>query len=310
MVYSPVYFSEEQIYRFKKNGFLVVENFIDSELAAVLRDRVEPLFHGNFETGIIPDEWQWRPGLSRSNASRIIVNAWKSDLTIASVALSAEIGRLCATLAGWQGARIGHDSVWMKVPGSGKIALHQDARYLDYINPRQMITCWIALDDTRVENGTIEYVLGSHRWPLAKLEPTEDYHWSSRWSDNADAPVIQDYHYEMKRVATVIGVAQPEIVKIEIPAGSCIFHHGDIWHGSGENITPNEIRRALTIFTLSSDACFHEKGGRQLMGRYKRFGDKSMDESFFPILWTENNYRSSFLVDYCQDALGYKLEKI
>jgi ectoine hydroxylase-related dioxygenase (phytanoyl-CoA dioxygenase family) len=302
MTYSLVQLNEEQIHRFKEDGFLVIENFIDKELVVSLREKVEPLFYGDFETGVIPDDWQWRPGLSRPNAPRIIVNAWKSDLTIASVSLSAEVGRLCATLGGWLGTRIGHDSVWMKIPGADKIALHQDSRYIDFIQPRQMITCWIALDDTNAANGTIEYVRGSHKWPLAKVDSNEDYRWSSRWSDSLDAPVIQDYQYEMKRVAAAVGVSDFEIVKVEVPAGSCVFHHGDTWHGSGSNETQHQIRRSLAIFTLSSNAQFCGKG-RLIMGRYKRIDDTTMDESFFPILWSKDGYRSPFLSTYCTDAL-------
>ena len=45
--------------------------------------------------------------------------------------------------------------------------MHQDGSYADYLVPAEMITCWVALDDTRAQGGTIEYVRGSHRWPKA-----------------------------------------------------------------------------------------------------------------------------------------------
>jgi hypothetical protein len=32
-----------------------------------------------------------------------------------------------------------------------------------------------------------------------------------------------------------------------------------------------------------------------MYSRYKRRGDDVMDESFFPILWTEDGYRTPFL---------------
>ena len=40
---------------FKKNGFVILDEFIDLEYLDKLRDRFEPLFKGEFETGIKPD---------------------------------------------------------------------------------------------------------------------------------------------------------------------------------------------------------------------------------------------------------------
>ena len=54
------------------------------------------------------------------------------------------------------------------------------------------------------------------------------------------------------------------------------------------------------ILTL---ACPYVPGG-YIAGRYKRYGDDTMDESFFPIVWQADGYRSCFLRDYCEDALA------
>jgi len=156
MAYSPFRLTDADIQQFRADGFLILEQFIDLELVQQLRDRVEPLFRGEFETTVYPDEWHWRPGLSLPDLTREICNAWKSDRTLASVALSVEVGRISAQLAGWPGARIGQDSLWYKPPGGGKeIALHQDGAYINYLTPAEMITCWIALDDVSLETGTL-----------------------------------------------------------------------------------------------------------------------------------------------------------
>lgn len=289
MVRQPIQLSDEQIQQFQTNGFLVIENLIDADTVQRVSDRIEPLFHGKFETGIYPDEWHWRAGLSLPDVTREICNAWKSDLAIASVVLSAEVGRLTATLAGWTGARIGQDSVWMKPPGAREVSLHQDATYISYIDPPEMMTCWIALDNTTADIGTIEYVPGSHRWPL--VTQIGEFH----------AP--EDYRAAMRRAAAEAGVANPEVVPIEMAAGSCVIHHGNVWHGSDRNRRSDRPRRSLAVHTLSSDAQFQPTGAGYIYGRYKRVGDTTMDENFFPILWTQGGYRSPHLADYCPDAL-------
>ncbi len=282
--------TEQHIAQFNEDGFLVIDDLIDRALVEQLAERIEPIFAGDFETGIYPDEWHWRPGMSLPDITREICNVWKSDRLFASVVLSETIGRITATLAGWPGARIGQDSLWMKPPGAKAVSLHQDATYISYITPAEMTTCWIALDNTTADIGTIEYARGSHKWPLVKT--LGDFHAPSG-----------DHRAAMKQAAAQLGVDEPEVVQIEIPAGSCVVHHGHTWHGSGKNLRSDRPRRSVAVHTLSADAQFQPTGAGYIYGRYKRVGDVTMDESFFPILWRNDNHRTPFLADYCGDAI-------
>lgn len=291
MDYTPISLSDRQIQQFQDDGFLILEKFIPTDFAARLVERMEPLFHGKFETGIYPDEWYWRSGLSLPDVTREICNAWKCDRTIASLVLSAEIGRLTATLAGWQGARIGQDSMWIKPPGAKEVAMHQDGAYIDYLNPPEMMTCWIALDDATLADGTLVYAKGSHKWSLIDAEG--EFH----------AP-IKDYRWAMLQAAEQAGVSEPEIVVVEVPAGGCAFHHGRTWHGLAKTTRTDKTFHSIGLHTLPADACFHHTNpAGYIYGRYKRVGDTTMDENFFPILWTQNGDRTSFLADYCEDGL-------
>lgn len=280
----------EQIAQYQRDGFLIIENLIEPALVERLRDRIEPLFHGQFETGIYPDEWYWRPGLSLPDVTREICNGWKCDRTLASVVLSSTVGYITATLAGWPGARIGQDSIWWKPPGGKAVALHQDGTYINYLDPAEMTTCWIALEDVMADIGTIEYAVGSHTWPF--VETNGEFHAPQR-----------HYQAAMRTAAAAAGVTDPQVVKIEMAAGSCVVHHGNTWHGSGPNLTPDRPRRSIGIHTLSSAARFNpEVPAGYIYGRYKRVDDITLDETFFPILWTRDGYRTPFLTDYCEDA--------
>ena len=53
----------------------------------------------------------------------------------------------------------------------------------------------------------------------------------------------------------------------------------------------------LGVQGLSSAARFHPTEVSAIYSRYKRHGDDTMDESFFPILWTADGYRTPFLDD-------------
>jgi phytanoyl-CoA hydroxylase len=276
--------------RFARDGFVVIEGLMPRALASRLGDRFELLFRGEFETGVWPDEWYWREGMSLPDVTRHMGNTWKCDRTVAGVVLSAAIGRLAAQIASWPGTRIGLDTLWWKPPGAKPVALHQDATYMASLDPIDTVTCWIALDDTRADAGTIEYVPGSHRWlPVNEIG---EFH----------APP-GDHRARMRAEARALGIDDPQVVQVEVPAGSCVLHHGRVWHGSGRNDNATRQRRSIGVHLLRSDTRFRADKAAYVFGRYRRIGDMTMDESFFPITWTRDGYRSPWLADYCADLL-------
>jgi len=104
----------------------------------------------------------------------------------------------------------------------------------------------------------------------------------------------------MERAAAAVGVSTPEISKVEVRAGGCVIHHGNVWHGSGRNTRADRVRRSIAVHTLRAGARFRERGAGYIYGRYKRVGETSMDESFFPVLWGRDGYRTPFLDGYCR----------
>src|SRR4051794_13232392 len=190
--------SDADIERFRRDGFLIVERFLSNDRIEALRESFPKLFAGKFDTGIYPDEWYWREGMSLPDVTRHMGNAWKSDLTVASLVLSSALAEAAALLAGWDGVRLGQDTIWWKAPNTKPIAYHQDTSFMTFLEPPLTVTCWVALDDTSPEAGTLEYVPGSHRWPLTKLP--DSFH------------AADDYRGPVK------GMAEP--VFVSVPAGS------------------------------------------------------------------------------------------
>lgn len=282
--------TDEQVTRFNDDGFLIVEKLIDDGTVERLRDRFTAVFRGEFETGVRPDEVNWQEGTGDPSLTRQICNGWKGDRTLARVVLREDLGRACATLGGWSGARIMQDNVIWKPAGTRPLAHHQDNAYLAWFTPGQILTCWIALDDTHADAGTIEFVRGSHRWRASP--PTTDFH----------GP--KDYRKAMEQAAAEEGVT-PEIVYVEVPKGGGSFHHGGMWHGSGDN-RAEVPRRSLVLHAMPAEARFVpgklDQGIGPIYGRYRRLGDDTMDENHFPILWRDDGYRSPGLETYLRDG--------
>jgi len=295
MISQPIQLTESQIAQFHQDGFVILENLLDDELVNRLVDRVEPLFSGEFETGVYPDEWHWNPYLGLPGAAGQMTSVWKSDRAIASVVLSAEIGRICAALGGWSGSRLLGDSLWRKPYGAAETTLHQDSMYSFYHTPQEIVVGWIALSHAVRGASTIEYVRGSHQWTLSQT--ISEFHASSK-----------GYRSDMEQAAIRAGIEQPEVLELELKPGSCAFHHGHMWHGSGKNLMPDRVRRSLVFATIPAESRFKPAGayvpGGYIAGRYKRYGDDAMDESFFPITWTEQGYQTPFIQEFCGDGLA------
>ena len=180
---------------------------------------------------------------------------------------------------GWDGVRLVQDNCIWKPPGTKSLGMHQDGSYLDYLVPPEMITCWIALDDTSAEAGTITYAAGSHRWPRSP-ENRGEFHAPADWL----APV--------ERARPAGGGAR--LVPLVVSAGGAAFHHFNTFHGSGPN-TGSVHRRAVISHLVPSDTRFHPEHVDPVYSRYRRVGDTTMDESFFPIVWTRDGYRTAWL---------------
>ena len=271
--------SAEQLAAFERDGFVVVEGFVDAGAVEELRARFEPIFAGRYETGIRPDEVNWVPGRDPDDRTRQICNGWKADPRIAAQVLSERTGRLAAELMGWNGARLVQDNVIWKPPGVKSLGMHQDGSYLDYLVPPEMITCWITLDDTSAEAGTITYAAGSHHWPRSP-ENRGEFHAPADWL----APVERSKP----------GGEELRLAPLVVPAGSAAFHHFNTFHGSGPN-TGAVHRRAVISHLVRSDTRFHPEHVDPVYSRYRRVDDLALDESFFPIVWTREGLRTPWL---------------
>lgn len=280
----------DQIERFTDDGFLILDRLIDVATVELLRARYERLFRGEFESGITPDEVNWQEGTGDPSLTRQICNGWKADRAIARVVLREDFGRAIAELGGWSGTRVMTDNVLWKPPGTRPLGYHQDSAYLDWFRPSDLISLWIALDDTVAAGGTVEFVRGSHRWRHG--QPEGEFH----------GP--EAYRKHMELAAAREGVT-PEIVYVEVPKGGGSFHHGWTWHGSGYN-RAERPRRSLVLHAMRAEARYNtrnlQQGIGRIYGRYKHLGDDEIDENYFPIIYRSDGYRTPGLEAFLAGA--------
>jgi phytanoyl-CoA hydroxylase len=178
--------------------------------------------------------------------------------------------------------RIAQDNAIWKPPSGKALLCHQDAAYLDHLDPPNMTTCWMALDDTAADTGTIFYVRGSHRWPHAPLGGS--FHAPDDWLAHVREALPKN--------------AELELVPIEVPAGGAAIHDGWTFHGSPANERADAERRSIISHLISTGTRWNPAHAHPIYSRCRRPGETELDEAFFPVLWRDG-YRTPWLEDYC-----------
>jgi len=274
-----------QLAAYQRDGFLILETFLEPTQVDRARERFTRVFDHEWETGLRPDEVNYQPGVTARDLTRQLCNVWKADRALAAVALSPQVGEFATRLAGLPGARLAQDNAIWKPPSGRALLCHQDAAYLDHLDPPNMTTCWMALDDTAADTGTMYYVRGSHRWPHAALGGT--FHAPEDW---------------LAHVREVMPPgAELELVPIEVPAGGAAFHDGWTFHGSPPNERADAERRSIVSHLISTDTRWDPTHRHPIYSRYRRPGERELDEAFFPVIWRDG-YRSEWLREYLSEA--------
>ena len=71
--------------------------------------------------------------MSLPDETRHMASAWKADLSIARLALSEDVGRTAAHLAGWSGTQLGQDTIRWKA-----IAHRHETSFTEFLDPSAM----------------------------------------------------------------------------------------------------------------------------------------------------------------------------
>lgn len=106
-------------------------------------------------------------------------------------------------------------------------ALHQDVAYWP-LEPPTLVTVSIALSASDSENGCIQVIPGSHRWPVGE--------WGNIARDGAAAMTDRS------------DVDVSELRDVPLPAGSAVLFHSNIVHGSGPNRSDRPRHTALYAY--------------------------------------------------------------
>jgi len=123
----------------------------------------------------------------------------------------------------------GQEPEWFNKPPSldHPTPPHQDNYYF-CLDPPNVVTLWLALDDVDEENGCLRYVAGSHEQGIRPHAQTQALGFSQGISDYGSGD------REAERVTC-------------LQTGDLVAHHGNTIHRADPNRTPDRQRRAFAI---------------------------------------------------------------
>lgn len=257
--------SGEQVEFFRENGYVAGIRVLDDAQVEALRAELEQMMNPAHAGRALFHEYHSNESTDPNRVLFHALGAWRvmpgfHDLLWNPAFLAPASQLLGGAVRFW------HDQLFCKpARHGGVVAWHQDYSYWTRTTPLAHLTCWIGLDDATRENGCLNYVPGSHKWP------------------DLPKPVLTG---EMEAIRGSLPEELREKfrpVAVELKKGEASFHHARTMHGSGPNNTEN-ARRA-TVINAVRDGVMSNTDEPLLEGVPVIPAGEKLGGRFFPLLY-------------------------
>jgi len=239
--------TEEQVTSFRENGFLVYGPVLDADELADLQAAL-----GRVLAGDSPKSPEANRNLTGDpdNVVTQIVNIWEAEPAFQRHLHQPRIVGMVAQLMGADTVRVWHDQIQIKPPRIGGPTIwHQDHPYWPVIQPADLVSAWVALEDATIENGAMAMVRRSHLWGPYNGGTVGSN--SEDWGPAADPSFLP----EGERI---------DVVPVPVPAGGVVFHHCLTWHGARPNRTDTN-RPAIAVHYMPGWTRYEPNGASHLV---------------------------------------------
>jgi ectoine hydroxylase-related dioxygenase (phytanoyl-CoA dioxygenase family) len=258
----------EQVEYYREHGFVALPEPLLSEAAVEeLRQALDDVIKGTAPGA--PELLRNLAGGDLNSDAVVIqiVNIWRAHPAFERHLRRPELVEMVAQLTPTDTLRVWHDQIQYKPPAVGTATKwHQDFPAWPVLEPADLCTAWVALDDVTIANGCLRFVPGSHRWGVHRGLGTND-DFSPRY-DAAQLPAG----------------AEVRVQAVEVPKGGVSFHHCLTWHGSAPNPTPTH-RRAIAVHYMPGHTRYVPRGSHVMQRRITVAGGEILAGEHFPVVW-------------------------
>lgn len=261
--------TSEQSAQYKRDGFLVLDNFVEANACDVLRQRAGDLVRNFDPEGIVSifstheqshlrddyflgsgdkirfffeeDAFEVDGKLKQSKESSInkIGHALHDlDPVFSQFSKTPAIRQLVADLGVVQPLLVQSMYIFKQPRIGGEVTCHQDSAFL-YTEPVDIAGLWFALEDATIENGCLWAIPGGHNEGL-----------KSRWRRNTDGRMGFE-------IFDPTPFPEERLVPLEVSRGSLIVLHGLLPHKSLANRSARS-RHAYTLHAIGAKSHYSE----------------------------------------------------
>lgn len=242
--------NEVQVAEFHERGFLHIGRVMSDEAADALRERMFAVIEGR--TAAQPESVRNLLG-KQDNVVIQIVNIWEADPLFQEHLYNPLVTQAVAEVIGTDTLRVWHDQVQYKPPVvGGPTDWHQDHPYWPIIQPADLVSAWVALDDADEENGCMWMVPGSHHWG-----PHKGGTLGTNPADFTPTPDLSLLPHDIKI----------ELVSVPVPKGHAALHHCLTWHGSPPNRSERG-RPAIAVHYMPGYTRYEPAGRTHMVERH------------------------------------------
>jgi phytanoyl-CoA hydroxylase len=227
--------SQKQVDTYHREGYIVVENVLDSATVGKVRSVIAGLVAKAKGVTSHTDVYDLEPTHTpESPRVRRIKTPHKVDPLFWEVVRSPNMEAVLKALLG-PNVRLHGSKLNVKAPQYGSpVEWHQDWAFYPHTND-DILAIGVMLDDMEIENGPLMVLPGTHR-----VNKVWNHHLDGRFCGAMDPAATPDLDYS--KAVTLTG-----------KAGSCSFHHVRLVHGSAQN-TSLKPRQLLLYECTAADA--------------------------------------------------------
>lgn len=220
--------STDQVERYRRDGFLLVEDFFTHEEL----DRFGACVDAAVRHRTADDRRSLGEKSLYEQTFVQCMRLWEDHPDIAPFTFHPKLCAAAAALLGAGCVRLWHDQALYKEPGGRKTDAHLDYPFWPVDEP-ELVSVWIPFEDVRPGGGMMSYVQGSHSAGIGQFVDIGQLRGGEPCDLLADPEV-----------------ARLPLVPVPAPKGSAIFHHACTIHAADANDT-DHTRRVFTMVYMA-----------------------------------------------------------
>jgi ectoine hydroxylase-related dioxygenase (phytanoyl-CoA dioxygenase family) len=244
---------KEQAIQFHELGYLILDLDVSNEF---LDNVVSEMYHAVNRDSVTKQAEFY----TYSNSPRIF-EEWRNSDSIRKLCLNK---KLIDTLEFLYNKEAFPFSTINFIKGSNQ-PLHSDGIHFHTIPQLWMSGVWVALEDTTLENGTLNIVPGSHRWPIFDYDSLKLPH-----PDSIIDGEKENYRVYEEFIRQLVKAYGGEVKPVPLNKGQALIWAANLLHGGMQIVDENSTRltQAIHYFYKDCSKYYHPMFSKPYEGVY------------------------------------------